>query len=86
MGVEVLLTGKEYSSTWTCEMLRLMRCAHVFDVGECKVKHSDLNEARERCSNDLSHEHSAGRDLWLLAGYSTDDAWLDFAPSYNGRI
>jgi hypothetical protein len=48
-------------------MFRLMRCAYVFDVGECKVKYSDLNEARERRGNDLGHEHGAGRDLWLSA-------------------
>lgn len=56
-------TGKEDTSTWTREMLRLVRCAHVFDVVKCKIEYCYLDEAGESRGNDLGHEHCSGRDL-----------------------
>lgn len=60
---EGILTGKEDSSTWAREMLSLLRCADIFDVGERKVEHCDLDEAGESCGDNLGHEHRSGRNL-----------------------
>jgi hypothetical protein len=41
----MFLTREEDFAAWTCEMFRLMRRAHVFDVGECEAENSYLNKA-----------------------------------------
>lgn len=46
-------------------MLLLVWRAHILNVGQSKVEDRNLNEARKRGCNNLSHEHRAGWDLFL---------------------
>ena len=74
-------TGEEDAAAGAREPLGLRRLADPVDVAQREVQHRDLDEARERGGNHLTHEHRARRDFHVVAELEVPDEVQGLGPA-----
>jgi len=63
------LTREENSPARAREVVGLCKGTDAVDAAKSGIQDADLDEARERCGDHLTHEHCPGRNLHVMAEF-----------------